>query len=224
MLPSHVPKHPDIELEAYMCTATEVGGDYYDFHISEDGTLTIAIGDATGHGAEAGIMVAVAKSLFIDTVDEPDILDILKKSSESFRRIGIPNLYMSFALARFRNNTIELAGAGMPSALVYRSTTKRVESYPLKGLPLGSPISYNYEKQSVILASGDSIVLMSDGFPELFNSEDEILGYNHVKSVFEEVGGASPEKIIEHFTRTANAWAQDRLHEDDITFIAMKIK
>ena len=91
-------------------------------------------------------MVAVAKSLFIDYVDEPDILDILRKSSESFKRIGIPNLFMSFALARFRNNTIELAGVGMPSALVYRIESKQVESFPLKGLPLGGPQHYDYEK------------------------------------------------------------------------------
>jgi sigma-B regulation protein RsbU (phosphoserine phosphatase) len=47
-----------------MDTATEVGGDYYDFHVSEDGTMTLAIGDATGHGVKAGIMVTAAKILF----------------------------------------------------------------------------------------------------------------------------------------------------------------
>jgi serine phosphatase RsbU (regulator of sigma subunit)/ketosteroid isomerase-like protein len=224
MLPSHVPKHPAIELTAYMSTATEVGGDYYDFHLSEDGTLTLAIGDATGHGVEAGIMVAVAKSLFINYVDESDILEILRKSSNSFKRIGVPNLYMSFALARFRNYTLELAGAGMPPALIYRIASKRVESFPLKGLPLGGPQSYTYKKQGVTLAPGDSLVLMSDGLPELFNLENEILGYNRVISVFEEVGNASPDKVIEHFTETANAWAKDRLQADDITFIVMKIK
>ena len=47
-----------------MKPATEVGGDYYDFHVGEDGTLTVAVGDATGHGLKAGTMVTATKSLF----------------------------------------------------------------------------------------------------------------------------------------------------------------
>ena len=47
-----------------MKTATEVGGDYYDFNVGLDGTLTVAIGDATGHGMQAGTIVSMAKALF----------------------------------------------------------------------------------------------------------------------------------------------------------------
>ena len=50
MLPERVPEHPAVEIAAYMKPATEVGGDYYDFDLDEEGTLTFAIGDATGHG------------------------------------------------------------------------------------------------------------------------------------------------------------------------------
>ncbi len=64
MLPKNVPQLPDLEIAAYMKTATEVGGDYYDFHVADDGTLTIAIGDATGHGLKAGTVVTATKSLF----------------------------------------------------------------------------------------------------------------------------------------------------------------
>ena len=63
LLPSTVPELPDLHVAVYLKTATEVGGDYYDFSEEADGTLTVAIGDATGHGLRAGIMVAVAKSL-----------------------------------------------------------------------------------------------------------------------------------------------------------------
>lgn len=119
---------------------------------------------------------------------------------------------------------IELAGAGMPAALVYRSATKCVESFPLKGMPLGSPHRYAYKKQSVALAPGDSMVLMSDGFPELFNFESDILGYDRVISIFEQAGNLSPDKVIEHFSETADAWAKGRPQEDDMTFIVMKRK
>ena len=53
MLPKKLPQHSNLEIAAYMKPATEVGGDYYDFHVGEDGTLTVAVGDATGHGLES---------------------------------------------------------------------------------------------------------------------------------------------------------------------------
>src|SRR5205085_4433220 len=59
MLPKEVPQHPSFEVAAFIRTATEVGGDYYDFHLVPNGPLTVAVGDATGHGAKAGTMVTV---------------------------------------------------------------------------------------------------------------------------------------------------------------------
>src|SRR6185295_16116119 len=69
MLPKSVPQLVQLEIAAYMKTATEVGGDYYDFHLAEDGTLTVAVGDATGHGLKAGTMVSSVKSLFVSLAD-----------------------------------------------------------------------------------------------------------------------------------------------------------
>ena len=64
MLPKEIPRLPTLDIDVYMKTASEVGGDYYDFDLTSDGTLTIALGDATGHGTKAGVMVALIKSLF----------------------------------------------------------------------------------------------------------------------------------------------------------------
>jgi ligand-binding sensor domain-containing protein len=64
MLPKELPKLPHLDIAVYMKTATEVGGDYYDFHLHIDGTLTVILGDATGHGMMSGMMVSIMKSLF----------------------------------------------------------------------------------------------------------------------------------------------------------------
>ena len=64
MLPKELPQLTNLEIAVYMKTATEVGGDYYDFKLHEDDTLTVVIGDATGHGMQAGTMVSATKSLF----------------------------------------------------------------------------------------------------------------------------------------------------------------
>ncbi len=64
MLPNEIPNHPNLEIAVSMETATEVGGDYYDFAVGSDGTLNIALGDATGHGMQAGTLVTIMKGIF----------------------------------------------------------------------------------------------------------------------------------------------------------------
>ena len=75
MLPNELPQLANLDIAVYMKTATEVGGDYYDFHIGLDGTLTVVIGDATGHGMKAGTMVTTTKSLFNVLAPNPNIVE-----------------------------------------------------------------------------------------------------------------------------------------------------
>lgn len=224
MLPAHMPVHPLVEVAARMRTATEVGGDYYDFHVADDGTLTVAIGDATGHGLNAGAMVTAVKSLFTAYAEESDPAEMLRKASQALRRMRLPKLYMSFALVKWRGNMVEIAGAGMPPALIHRATSGCFERVPLKGMPLGGPMQYPYRSDRIELAVGDTVLLMSDGFPELRGATSEELGYDAAGAVFAEAAGTSPEEVIRHFERTAQAWLGDRPLNDDMTFVVLTLR
>jgi len=224
MLPERVPEHPTVELAAYMKTATEVGGDYYDFDLADDGTLTIAIGDATGHGASAGTMVTATKGILGVLSGEEDLEQVLMAASEAVRRMHLPKLYMALALVRLRDHTLELAGAGMPPALVYRAASGCIKEVPLKGMPLGSPGVYPYRRQCMLLSPGDTVVLMSDGFPELFGASGQRLGYERMPGLFAEAAGRSPEEVIAHLMETAKAWCNGQVPDDDMTFVVMKVK
>src|SRR5262249_23944023 len=105
MLPKHDPQIAGLETRFYMKTATEVGGDYYDFYRNGDSTLTIALGDATGHGMQAGTMVAAAKSLFQNLAHEEELTSILAKMSSILKRMNFGRMYMALSLARFSGNT-----------------------------------------------------------------------------------------------------------------------
>lgn len=224
MLPAVLPNNNKISVAALMLTATEVGGDYYDFHESKDGSITIAIGDATGHGAQAGIMVTATKSLFNLLADENNITDILRNSNLAIKKMQFTNIFMAFAILRLKENILELAGAGMPPAYIYRSKTKIVESVALKGLPLGSVSDYEYSKTAVKLNSGDVVVLVSDGFPELFNSKMESIGFDKIPDLLAEVGDSSPEEIIAEFKNSAEQWLNGNKQDDDMTFVVFKVK
>ncbi len=223
MLPSKLPDNNNVTFSALMLTATEVGGDYYDFYENDDGAITIAVGDATGHGAQAGIIVTAAKSLFNLLSGEKNISDILRKSNYAIRKMQFTNLFMAFAVLRLKDDVLEFAGAGMPPAVLYRAETKQVESLSLKGLPFGSVNDHNYLQSSIKLNKGDVIALMSDGFPELFNNKQESLGFEIIPKLLEKSGEKSPDEIISHFRKTADEWLDGTKQHDDITFVVMKM-
>jgi len=94
----------------------------------------------------------------------------------------------------------------------------------LKGMPLGSFTNFPYKDKKLHLNQGDTVLFMSDGFEEMFNPQDEMLGEEQVKMLFEETAANSPVKIIEHLKKAGEAWASGRDQEDDVTFVVIKIK
>lgn len=224
MLPSQLPEHPHLEIAAHMQTATEVGGDYYDFHLDNNGRLTMVIGDATGHGAQAGTIVTATKSLFNLLARNENIADILNHINYSIRKMRIPNLFMAMGIVRYYNGILELAGAGMPPALLHSTDDGKLQVVSLKGLPLGSMSDFEYSATAVQLKPGDTIALMSDGFPELFNEKDEMLGYDTVIKIFEKYAVEPPRIIIDKLIEEGSRWLNGTRQQDDMTFIVFRVR
>jgi len=224
MLPKDLPVSPNYEIAVFMQTATEVGGDYYDFSEQKNETLTIAVGDATGHGMQAGTMVAASKSLFKPMSDLDDPSEILKESSNALKEMGFSLMLMAMTIAKLRGNRVALSSAGMPFTLIFRNDSKSVEEIVLKGMPLGSLKDFPYQSKKIKLGNGDTILFMSDGFPELFNDKNEILGYEKATEIFKRVAHNPAKIVIEKLSNAAKEWANGHPQEDDITFVVIKVK
>ncbi|MFQ5864928.1 MAG: SpoIIE family protein phosphatase [bacterium] len=224
MLPKCIDEIPGLDICFHMQTATEVGGDYYDYRLADDGTLTIAIGDATGHGMKAGTMVSVMKGLFLAEASQTDILAFFKKCTQTIKQMQLGNLYMAMMLVKIKDHKMTASSAGIPPIYIYRSETKSVEEIVIKGMPLGGPASFSYKKRETNLAPGDTVLLMSDGFPELFNDKDEMLDYPRVKEIFKEAADRSADEIVAHLFKAGEKWSNGRPQDDDITFVVLKVK
>jgi serine phosphatase RsbU (regulator of sigma subunit) len=224
MLPKSVPQLPNLEIAAYMKTATEVGGDYYDFHVSSEGVVTIAVGDATGHGLKAGTVVTAMKSLFRTFAGEPELARTFNQSSRVLKEMNLRALFMALTMVRINGDRMEIASAGMPPALIYRARQQFVEEIAIKSLPLGSIAKYSYHGQSHFVAPGDVLLLMSDGFPERFNEAGDMLGYSRAAELLAEIAARSPQAIIERFVETGERWANGKPQDDDVTFVVLKVK
>jgi serine phosphatase RsbU (regulator of sigma subunit) len=223
MLPKKMPSVNGYDIAVFMETATEVGGDYYDYSIEQDGTLVLALGDATGHGMKAGIMVAAAKSYFHTLVHDADSLTLLQRMSNGLRNMDMKLMYMGFMLVQCKKQEFEIATAGMPPALYFSSRNKKVENIILKGLPLGSNVQYPYESRKVYLEKGDTLLMMSDGLMELFDPNREMLGIEKIEEVLKNSEGCSAKEIINQISQLIKQWSNGKEPEDDITVMVLKI-
>jgi serine phosphatase RsbU (regulator of sigma subunit) len=224
LLPRELPKLPDLDIAVHMQTATEVGGDYYDFLVDENGRLTVAIGDATGHGLSAGTMVSLIKCLFVANVLHSDIRHFFHSCTRILKQLRLGNLYMALTLVRIQRGVIEASAAGMPPIYIYRRERGEVDIITLKGMPLGAFDEFVYQDVHFYLNPGDTMLLLSDGLPELFNDRREMYDYGRVCDTFRQYGHMQPQEVINALVSSADKWRNDCLPNDDITFVVLKMK
>jgi serine phosphatase RsbU (regulator of sigma subunit) len=222
MLPKEPPRLPGLEIAARMTTATEVGGDYYDFEVGDDGALTIAIGDATGHGMKAGTLVAATKGLFGVLSGEPELTRSVARAAASLRRMNLRSLTMALTLVRISGETVRIVAAGMPPVLVRRAATGVVESILVPGMPLGGRTRFPYAQAVTSLAPGDMLLLMSDGLPERLDPEDEMLDYERTAALFADGEAGTADEVVDRILGSADAFARGRPPEDDVTVVAVR--
>jgi serine phosphatase RsbU (regulator of sigma subunit) len=224
MLPKVLPELPNLDIAVYMKTATEVGGDYYDFQVGNDGTLTAVIGDATGHGMKAGTMVTITKSLFNSLAADEDILDTFSKISRVIKDMKFRRFSMCLLLLKINGERLYLSSAAMPPVFIYREKKREIEEILVKGMPLGAINNFPYTVKETRLEKGDTILLLSDGLPELLDKKNKIYGYERTKSEFLSVGNKRPDTIVEHLKNSAFQWVNGKESDDDITFVVIKVK
>ena len=224
MLPKELPQLPHLDIAVYMQTATEVGGDYYDFNVSLDGTLTVVIGDATGHGMKAGTMVTTAKSLFNSYASNPDILFSFSEFTRCIKNMNFGRTSMCLTMLKIQNNKLQISSAGMPPAYIFRKETKIIEEYQFEAMPLGAMKDFQYKIKNTKLSTGDTILLLSDGLPELENKNAEMFGYSRIKDGFKKVAEKTPDNIISYLKNEGTAWTNNGDPGDDVTFVVIKVK
>lgn len=222
MLPKEVPQHAGYDVAVYTRTATEVGGDYYDFHLAGD-VLSVTIGDATGHGAKAGTMVTVIKTLFSAYSGTASPSAFLGDAAEKIKRMDLGRMAMALSLGRFDRRMLTLSSAGMPPVLVHRVATSRVEELALSATPLGT-LGTAYQELTTQLESGDTALFLTDGFPELMNDEGQQVGYAAALDAFAEAAReATAAGVIESLASFAARWHGDAPPNDDVTFVIVRV-
>lgn len=224
MLPKTLPRVSGLDLAVHMQPASEVGGDYYDFAVDDEGGLTIVVGDATGHGLSAGTMVSVIKSLFTATPPGGNFQSFFDSCTKTIRQLHLGNLYMGLSLVRIKDRELTFSAAGMPPVYIFRHGTNMVEELVIKGMPLGAVDRFVYEDRRVVLEEGDSVLVLSDGLPELFNERKDTFDLSRVRQTFQGAGGETPEEIVRQLVSVGDQWRNGKTPNDDVTFVVIKVQ
>ena len=224
MLPKELPNLPDLEIAAFMRTATEVGGDYYDFIVEENGALNVAFGDATGHGLQAGTMVTLMKGLFTSDSTKLGLQEFMNHCSQVIKKIKLNRILMSFSYLKIDNKKLQITSAGMPPIYYHHKETNQLDEILVQGMPLGSMRNPLYNVAEKELKSGDTILLLTDGLPEQMNSKEEMFDYTRIKKHLNDIIEDSPNTIIEKLIEAGDRWMDGRNQDDDITFVLIRVK
>ena len=223
MLPRELPRLRGFDFAVRMTTANEVGGDYYDFAANGDDGCTVAVGDATGHGLQAGMVVAVVKSLFQTASGEPRLSTVLQRVSAGLSTIHRRAASMAMVLVRLEKHRLRVVSAGMPPVLIWRHSSGEMEELMLPGAPLGTGLaSGEFRERQVDLASGDAALVMTDGLVEATNPDGEALGYDEAGRLFAESAGLEPEAIIDRLVTQAQLFLGGGPLRDDMTLLVLK--
>tara|TARA_S200000501_G_C20715772_1_gene696164 strand:- start:79 stop:1065 length:987 start_codon:yes stop_codon:yes gene_type:complete len=225
MLPNKMPSTEDYEMVGYQQTATEVGGDFFDFMQKEDGKWIAICGDATGHGLTSGNVVSITKTAMSSLVEEAPV-PTLDSLNTTLLKMNIGLNRMCLNIANIGKDTIRFSSAGMPPAYYYSSDKGELEEVLVGALPLGSFTgSIHMEQEIPFKNKGDIFVMMSDGLPEAENVRNEMVGYERTLEKIESLVSESAENIKNGLVDMCDNWLGDDSElKDDMTFVIIKKK
>ena len=177
MLPSEMPITDDYEMVGFQKTATEVGGDFFDFMQKEDGRWVAICGDATGHGLTSGNVVSITKTAMSSLVEEDPVptLDSLNKTLLNMN-IGLNRMCLN--IASIGKDSIRFSSAGMPPAYYYSAEKRELEEILVGALPLGSfKRAIHTEKEIAFLIIFFILIIISFCLPFSLHSNNVMFCY-----------------------------------------------
>jgi len=222
------PRLPELDIAARMIAADEVGGDYYDVIPTEEGGW-IGIGDVSGHGLDAGLimmMVQTSVSTLVRSQPSATPRTLLRSLNEVVfdnvhRRMGHPR-HMTLSLLQVRSGgRIRFAGAHM-DILVLRAGADEVEAIPTPGTWLGvfEDIDGVTEDSELTLGPGDSMVLYTDGITEATSEAGELFGLERLCAAVAEARSLAPSAQAERVLAAVEAWQHHQL--DDLSLMVIR--
>jgi serine phosphatase RsbU (regulator of sigma subunit) len=232
LLPEKPPNTAGLDVYGHMQPARMIGGDYYDFLPQGNDDLGIVIGDVSGKGAPAGLIMVMAKTIvqsFCDTA-QFSTKEILLKVNKILERNTHANMFMTMNYMHWsgKDRMLRYTGAGQEYIIIYRKHNQNCEVFKAGGVGLGilpnEKIEPEIEEKNIRMASGDGIVLFTDGATEAINNQGEMYGLDRLVAAVKRHGEMEARELLESLYSDIKDFRGAQPLYDDITMIVMKAK
>jgi sigma-B regulation protein RsbU (phosphoserine phosphatase) len=236
LLPAGAPQMKGLDIAGASDYCDETGGDYYDFiqldRLGPD-RLAIAIGDVTGHGIAAALLMATGRALIRSHANTTNPLgEVFTAVNKQLCDSEFTGRFMTVMYLIVENPgqtdepiRVRYLSAGHDPVIVYRPDEDRFFELAGDGIPLGIDSDWQYQEHlSDALRPGDILVLGTDGIWECFNPNNEQFGKDRMRETIRAASKGSAEDIATAITDACTRWRGDREQDDDITLVVTKLK
>jgi serine phosphatase RsbU (regulator of sigma subunit)/predicted ester cyclase len=221
-LPKEVPELEGWQIAPYYQPAREVGGDFYDFHPLPEGRLGLVVGDATGKGVPAALVMATTCGMLRLAAQGSSSPGQMLRGVNEVLFPNIPsNMFVTcfYAILEPRSGRLSYANAGHDLPYLHRNGG--AEELRARGMPLGLMPEMSYEEKETILHSGEAALLYSDGLVEAHDPKGDMFGFPRLRALIAEHGekrSLGDLLLEELYSFTGERWEQ----EDDITLLMLR--
>jgi serine phosphatase RsbU (regulator of sigma subunit) len=228
LLPESAPELQGVEVAGRTIPAEEIGGDLYDFFGDPAGFFYVSIGDVSGKGVGAGIVMASVHALLRAYAEYETRSDkILVSLNRALARDLEKGSFVSLLLLRWstKHQALAYASAGHEHIVLLRARTGQVETLRSGGVVLGlaPALEGKVEEKVLDLASGDVVVLYTDGATEAASPTGEEFGLERVEAAVREARGLPPKQVVDHVVaRVQEFQGAGRVARDDLTVVAVR--
>jgi sigma-B regulation protein RsbU (phosphoserine phosphatase) len=228
LLVEEPPAFPGYEIAARSVPADEVGGDFYDFHDLGEGTLGLAIGDASGHGLPAALLVRdVVTGLRMGIEKELKVAHVFEKLNRVIHRSRLSSRFVSVFYAELeRDGNLVYVNAGhQPPILFFRDETPGKTCFlelSNGGTVIGPLPEARFRRGFARLHPGEVLLLVTDGILERRDRQGEFFGDQRLHALVRRHQPQPAAVILERLFEAALAWGDGRPWEDDATIVVVK--
>jgi phosphoserine phosphatase RsbU/P len=204
--------------------SSEVGGDYYDYIAITENDMGVAIGDVTGHGIGAALLMANFRAcLRIESRNNFAIKQILGKVNDYLYENNLPDSFVTavYGVLDRRNHVFSYANAGHnPPFRMKKDGT--VESLDVGGLLLGAFPNVAYQETSLQLEPGDTLVFYTDGVTEALDDAEREFGLQRLRDLIQLFRDLPAADMVRRITDTVHSYQSHDLPQDDLTLSIIK--
>jgi serine phosphatase RsbU (regulator of sigma subunit)/predicted ester cyclase len=220
-LPKEVPQLEGWQISPYYQPAREVGGDFYDFHLLSEGRLGVLVGDATGKGVPAALVMSTTCGMLRLAAQSSSPGEMLQRVNEALHPNIPSNMFVTcfYAILDPKSGRLVYANAGHDLPYVRRGD--ECEELRARGMPLGLVPGMGYEEKEVVLDAGEGVFFYSDGLVEAHDPKGEMFGFPRLRELIAEHGEESSleDFLLEKlYSFVGEGWEQ----EDDITLLTLR--